>query len=286
MIAIAAAAILGTLAAAYPLSLQMAASIEGSGQGATTAEQAQQRKNLNFFLRLNDDQSGITTTKPVAPMASHLPPTETPKAGNNTNLIINATVSQGEKEVNLPVNASIPSGVDDVEFCAAVGNGTEVCQPVLLTIDLTQNTTEQAPSISTSGFTPAALAPVSLLEDSGSLISIDDTTVTIPITVIIPLTVQIQDAQICASVLSSGDVSCTQLVMDPDQTSYTFVDVDLTTDSPTLSSSELATTEQEDTTTSETSDTNSTDTNTTTSDDTTSGSGTTSTDGNTTNSTG
>jgi hypothetical protein len=70
------------------------------------------------------------------------------------------------------------------------------------------------------------------------LISVEDTTVNIPITVIVPIDLNIQNAQICASVASSGDQSCTQVVLNPEQTSYTDVDVDLSTATPTLTTAE------------------------------------------------
>jgi hypothetical protein len=94
------------------------------------------------------------------------------------------------------------------------------------------------------------------------LISIEDTTVNIPITVIVPIDLNIQNAQICASVASSGDQSCTQVVLNPEQTSYTDVDVDLSTATPTLSTAEqeptTPTTEPAPTTTTETAPTTST----------------------------
>jgi hypothetical protein len=96
------------------------------------------------------------------------------------------------------------------------------------------------------------------------LISVEDTTVNIPITVIVPIDLNIQNAQICASVASSGDQSCTQVVLNPEQTSYTDVDVDLSTATPTLTTAEqepttaAPTTEPAPTTTTETAPTTST----------------------------
>src|SRR5918994_844996 len=69
---------------------------------------------------------------------------------------------------------------------------------------------------------------------NAQLISIEDTTVNIPVTVIVPIDLNIQNAQVCASVLSGGSQSCTQVVLNPEQTSYTNVDVDLSTATPTL----------------------------------------------------
>jgi hypothetical protein len=70
------------------------------------------------------------------------------------------------------------------------------------------------------------------------LISIEDTTVNIPVTVIVPIDLNIQNAQVCASVLSSGSQTCNQVVLNPEQTSYTNVDVDLSTATPTLTTAE------------------------------------------------
>ena len=61
---------------------------------------------------------------------------------------------------------------------------------------------------------------------NAQLISVEDTTVNIPITVIVPIDLNIQSAQICASVASRGDQSCTQLVLNPEQTSYTDYDLE------------------------------------------------------------
>jgi hypothetical protein len=90
---------------------------------------------------------------------------------------------------------------------------------------------------------------------NAQLISIEDTTVNIPVTVIVPIDLNIQNAQVCASVLSSGSQTCNQVVLNPEQTSYTNVDVDLSTATPTLTTAEqepttaLTTTTAEPTTT-------------------------------------
>jgi hypothetical protein len=73
---------------------------------------------------------------------------------------------------------------------------------------------------------------------NAQLISIEDTTVNIPVTVIVPIDLNIQNAQVCASVLSSGSQTCNQVVLNPEQTSYTNVDVDLSTATPTLTTAE------------------------------------------------
>jgi hypothetical protein len=70
------------------------------------------------------------------------------------------------------------------------------------------------------------------------LIGIEDTTVNIPVTVIVPIDLNIQNAQVCASVLSSGSQTCNQVVLNPTQTSFTNVNVDLSSATPTLTTAQ------------------------------------------------
>jgi hypothetical protein len=86
---------------------------------------------------------------------------------------------------------------------------------------------------------------------SAQLIGIEDTTINIPITVIVPIDLNIQNAQVCASVLSGGSQSCTQVVLNPTQTSYTDVNVDLSSATPTLTTAEQEPTSALTTTTAE-----------------------------------
>jgi hypothetical protein len=58
-------------------------------------------------------------------------------------------------------------------------------------------------------------------------INVQDTVVTAPLTVVVPITVDAQNAQICVSAASSGDQSCTQMIFNPEQNSYEAVNVDL-----------------------------------------------------------
>jgi hypothetical protein len=60
--------------------------------------------------------------------------------------------------------------------------------------------------------------------------------ITLNVTVVIPITVVAQNAQICISLASSGDQTCQQIVLDPTQMTYTVVDVDLTQDQPLITS--------------------------------------------------
>lgn len=60
--------------------------------------------------------------------------------------------------------------------------------------------------------------------------------ITLNVTVIIPITVIAQNAQICISLASSGDQTCQQIILDPTQTSLAPIDVDLTQEVPVISS--------------------------------------------------
>jgi hypothetical protein len=70
------------------------------------------------------------------------------------------------------------------------------------------------------------------------LIGIEDTTVNVPITLIVPIDINLQNAQVCASVLSTGSQTCNQVVLNPEQTSYTNVNVDLSSETPTITTAE------------------------------------------------
>jgi hypothetical protein len=67
-------------------------------------------------------------------------------------------------------------------------------------------------------------------------INVQNTVVTAPLTVVVPITGDVQNAQICVSAGSAGTQSCTQLIVNPEQTAYTPVSADLTqSESPTVS---------------------------------------------------
>src|ERR687892_2832411 len=60
---------------------------------------------------------------------------------------------------------------------------------------------------------------------------------TVPITVSIPINIQAQNAQICASILSSGSQTCQQIIINPRQTSYQPVNIDLVQPIPAIDAS-------------------------------------------------
>jgi len=205
---------------------------ENSSHPSTSGPQS--NVPLSFFLKFKDDSKNATAS------------------GNQSqakNATITVTIEKGPggSPVKLPVSAMVPAGTQakDLELCASIQGGKETCQP-LDKKDAKLDLSSQGQSNQTSAnksSTPTAFNPyadlsrqVNSLVDwrpiqtaNAQLITIDDTTLNIPITVIVPITLQIQNAQVCASVASSGDQTCNQIVMNPTQTAYTPVDIDLST---------------------------------------------------------
>lgn len=60
--------------------------------------------------------------------------------------------------------------------------------------------------------------------------------ITLNVTVIIPITIVAQNVQLCVSLSSTGDQTCQQIILDPTQTTFTPVDVDLTQEQPVITS--------------------------------------------------
>jgi hypothetical protein len=219
--------------ATFALSLAVFFPMTSYAQQPAQSGQPQGDVPLSFFLKFKDDSKNATGS------------------GNQSqakNATITVTIEKGPggDPVKLPVSAMVPADTEakDLELCASVQGGKEVCQPLDkkdAKIDLSsQGQTNQSASNMSS--TPTAYSPASefvrhildsisspLQDANAQLITIDDTTLNIPITVIVPITLQIQNAQVCATVASSGDQTCNQIVMNPTQTAFTPVDIDLTT---------------------------------------------------------
>jgi len=54
------------------------------------------------------------------------------------------------------------------------------------------------------------------VEGQPESINVQNTIVTAPLTVVVPITADVQNAQICVSAVSSGDQSCTQAILNPE----------------------------------------------------------------------
>jgi hypothetical protein len=141
----------------------------------------------------------------------------------------------------LTVIIPIETDAQDAQICVTIlSSGSQSCQQVVLdpetgsytpvNVDLSQPT----PFITPQETTQTASLPASNQPES---INVEHTVSTAPITVIVPITGDIQNAQICVSAGSSGTQSCTELIVNPEQTAYTPVNADLTeSGSPTVSS--------------------------------------------------
>ena len=133
--------------------------------------------------------------------------------------------------VTQPLTVMIPIETDaqTAQICVTViSSGSQSCQQVVLdpetgmytpvNVDLLQSTPVITPQGTTASSPP----------NQPQSINVEHTEVTAPITVIVPITGDIQNAQICVSAGSSGTQSCTQLIVNPEQTAYTPVSADLT----------------------------------------------------------
>jgi hypothetical protein len=230
------------LVALVTFSLVISFPMTSFSQGQSSS-QPQAGVPLSFFLKLKDDGKNATATGNQS-------------QAKNATITVTLEKGPGGSPLKLPVSAMVPGDTEakDLELCASLQGGKEVCQPLDkqgAKIDLSSQGQNNQSSSNMSS-TPTAYSPTSeflrqtkeilsslslpLQSANAQLITVDDTTLNIPITVIVPITIQIQNAQICASVASSGDQTCTQLVISPTQTSYTPVDIDLATGAtPTIS---------------------------------------------------
>src|SRR5918992_2078439 len=133
--------------------------------------------------------------------------------------------------VTQPLTVMIPIETDaqTAQICVTViSSGSQSCQQVVLdpetgmytpvNVDLSQSTPVITPQGTTASSPP----------NQPQSINVEHTEVTAPITVIVPITGDIQNAQICVSAGSSGTQSCTQLIVNSEQTAYTPVNADLT----------------------------------------------------------
>jgi len=145
--------------------------------------------------------------------------------------------------ITQPLTVMIPIETDarTAQICVTIlSSGSQSCQQVVLdpetgmytpvNVDLSQPTPFITPQETT------ASSPTTPPNQPES-INVEHTVATAPITVIVPITGNIQNAQICVSAGSSGTQSCTQLIVNPEQTAYTRVSADLTqSETPTVSS--------------------------------------------------
>src|SRR4029078_86020 len=204
------------------ISLTQTAFAQNQSQGQSTSNTP-----LNFYLKLNNNQ----TTSQAASQA-------TSNGTGTKNMTITVNVQKGSgNPIKLPISAIVPNNINpqDLQLCASLSSGQQMCQPLgqnAANIDLssaansTAKTTPQSYKENKASILGISLGSLVQYADA-QLISVNNTTLNIPITVIVPITLEIQNAQICASVASSGGQSCQQIVLNPTQSAYTPVNVDL-----------------------------------------------------------
>src|ERR687891_298130 len=58
------------------------------------------------------------------------------------------------------------------------------------------------------------------VEGQPESINVQNTVVTAPLTVVVPITADVQNAQICVSASPGGNKSCTKAILNPEKNSY------------------------------------------------------------------
>jgi hypothetical protein len=188
----------------------------------------------NSYEAVNVDLSDPTSVPAVTTATPGVSKTITPPSERAPTINIQNTV------VTQPLTIMIPIETDaqTAQICVTIlSSGSQSCQQVVLdpetgmytpvNVDLSQ----PKPVI-----TPQETTAPSPIPNQPESINVGHTIATAPITVIVPITGNIQNAQICVSAGSSGTQSCAQLIVNPEQTAYTPVSADLTqSESPTVS---------------------------------------------------
>ena len=210
--------------------------VSAASSGDQSCTQAILNPEQNSYEAVNVDLSDPASVPAVTTATPGVSKTITPPSERAPTINIQNTV------VTQPLTIMIPIETDaqTAQICVTIlSSGSQSCQQVVLdpetgmytpvNVDLSQPTPVITPQETT------ATSPTTPPNQPKS-INVEHTTATAPITVIVPITGNIQNAQICVSAGSSGTQSCTQLIVNPEQTAYTPVGADLTqSESPTVS---------------------------------------------------
>jgi hypothetical protein len=234
------------------------------------------QSGLKFFIKYSKSANATSPQGTSAsPSAGN---TTSASATKKITVNVNLQRGSGGAPIKLPITATVPSSAktEDLQLCASLPGGSQSCQPLSAkgaNIDLTKqsqgttaaNNTGATTSATTgSPSTPVSpkaynnngdekttravftTSPESILDMNlypvDALIGITNTSLFVPVTVIVPVNVQIQNAQVCASVLSGGSQSCQQLVLNPTQTTFSPISVNLSNPTPTFASTPPSTT--------------------------------------------
>src|SRR5919107_973194 len=150
--------------------------------------------------------------------------------------------------VTAPLTVVVPitADVQNAQVCvSAASSGDQSCtqgigSPELNTyeavhVDLSDPVSVPAVTTAAPGVSKTIAPGSERTDDAAStnahqppVINIKNTVVTQPLTVMIPIETDAQTTQICVTIISSGSQSCTQLIVNPEQTAYTPVNADLT----------------------------------------------------------
>src|ERR671915_1111447 len=210
--------------------------VSAASSGDQSCTQAILNPEQNSYEAVNVDLSDPASVPAVTTATPGVSKTITPPSERAPTINIQNTV------VTQPLTIMIPIETDaqTAQICVTIlSSGSQSCQQVVLdpetgmytpvNVDLSQPTPVITPQETT------ATSPTTPPNQPKS-INVEHTTATAPIAVIVPITGNIQNAQICVSAGSSGTQSCAQLIVNPEQTSYTPVSADLTqSESPTVS---------------------------------------------------
>jgi hypothetical protein len=211
--------------------------VSAASSGDQSCSQVILNPEQNSYEAVNVDLSDPASVPAVTTATPGVSKTITPPSERAPIINIQNTV------VSQPLTVMIPIETDaqTAQICVTIlSSGSQSCQQVVLdpetgmytpvNVDLSQPTPVITPQDTT------ASSPITPPNEPES-INVEHTVATAPITVIVPITGNIQNAQICVSAGSSGAQSCTQLIVNPEQTAYTPVSADLTqSETPTVSS--------------------------------------------------
>jgi hypothetical protein len=211
--------------------------VSAASSGDQSCTQAILNPEQNSYEAVNVDLSDPASIPAVTSATPGVSKTITPASERAPVIDIQNTV------VTEPLTIMIPIETDaqTAQICVTIlSSGSQSCQQVVLdpetgmytpvNVDLSQPTPVITPQETT------ATSPTTPPNQPES-INVGHTVATAPITVIVPITGEIQNAQICVSAGTSGTQSCTQLIVNPEQTAYTPVSADLTqSETPTVSS--------------------------------------------------
>jgi hypothetical protein len=234
-----------------------------NAQNTTAGNNQTQSGQLSFSLKLTDgsNQTAQTTTDPA----------------NLKNVTVNVNVQQGqEPPKKLPITALVPkqTTLEQLELCGSVGGQPEQCQPLSgesISLDLTggqqsqSNASTTAPtaqpqsyssSIETFKFTNVAFndnnnnnygfssavyspsdayfVPVQLIDDVNVNVPID-----IDVTAIIPINIEIENAQICANL--GGTQTCQINNINPTTYEFSPTTIDLASQEPAVTTAPTTT---------------------------------------------